>query len=125
MNLLVDTHVAIWWLDRPDRLSAPARAMISDPGNRVFISAASVWEIELKRAKGKLEVPDAYWPMLAAEGFEELSVTAKHARATSALPPHHADPFDRLLVAQAGVEQMVLLSRDAWIAQYNVPSVVA
>ncbi len=125
MNLLLDTHAAIWWLSDPHRLSLIAREAIAQPRNRAFISAASAWEVELKRAKGKLDIPSEYWDLWMADGFEELPVRAAHARATALLPPHHADPFDRLLIAQAREEGLVLISRDAWVPAYGVPFIEA
>jgi PIN domain nuclease of toxin-antitoxin system len=121
VNLLLDTHVAIWWLADPCRLSASAREAIAQPRNRAFISAASAWEVELKRAKGKLTLPADYWNLWMADGFEELPVRAVHARNSSRLPTHHADPFDRLLLAQAKAEGLVFISRDAWVPHYGVP----
>ena len=120
MKVLADTHVGVWWLAEPERLEPRAREILMAPGTRVFFSTASLWEIELKRAKGKLEIPEDYWDLLRAEGFEELPVRVEHVLALRQLPAVHADPFDRMLVAQAGAEGLVLASRDGFMAGYGV-----
>lgn len=121
MKVLADTHVGVCWLAEPERLEPRAREILADPGTRVFFSTASLWEIELKLAKGKLDIPDDYWDLLRAEGFEELPVRVDHVLALRQLPAVHADPFDRMLVAQARVEGLVLASRYEIMAGYGVP----
>lgn len=119
--MLAGAHVGVWWLAEPERLGPRAREILAAPGTRVFFSTASLWEIELKRAKGKLEIPVDYWDLLRAEGFEELPVRVEHVLALRQLPAVHADSFDRMLAAQAGAEGLVLASRNEIMAGYGVP----
>jgi PIN domain nuclease of toxin-antitoxin system len=119
-RLLVDTNALLWWLtDDPD-LSATAREALAEPANDVLVSAASVWQIAIKRALGKLTVPDDLLSQIEAQGFGWLTVNAEHAWQVRDLPPHHRDPFDRLLVAQSLVEQMPIVSADPRLAAYGV-----
>ena len=120
MNLLLDTHALLWWLDDPAKLAPSARAAIGDPANLVHISAVVIWEIVVKRGLGKLEVNGDFDAALAANPFRYLDITIAHARAVADLPPIHRDPFDRMLVAQAIVEGFRLVTRDPLIAQYPV-----
>ncbi len=98
MNLLLDTHVLLWWLDDPSTLSDRAESAIRDPDNNVLVSAATVWEIIIKKAIGKLDAPDDLDQALRDCGFAALPVTVPHALAVRSLPTHHRDPFDRMLV---------------------------
>ena len=125
MNLLLDTHVLLWWLDDHPTLSKKARAMITNGKNTVFISAAVIWEIRFKQALGKLEIPRNFRNVLGNEPFEMLDITADHAHAVGDLPPHHQDPFDRMLVAQAKTEGLTLVTRDAALKKYQLPIVEA
>jgi PIN domain nuclease of toxin-antitoxin system len=119
-RLLVDTNALLWWLtDDPD-LSATAREALAEPANDVLVSAASVWQIAIKRALGKLTVPDDLLSQIEAQGFGWLTVNAEHAWQVRDLPPHRRDPFDRLLVAQSLVEQMPIVSADPRLAAYGV-----
>ncbi len=121
MNLLLDTHVLLWAVDNDPSLSQAARAAIMDGQNIVFVSAATAWEITIKKALGKLKVPSGdYLQELKRHRFTPLDITTEHALAVEGLPPHHADPFDRMLVAQAQVEKLVLVTRDARIKAYSV-----
>lgn len=119
MRLLLDSHVLIWWAENPAELSPAARAAIADPANEVFMSAASLWEIGLKAAKGKLRVPAEFASVLRADGISDLPVHARHAERALGLPPVNGDPFDRMLVAQALEEGLVLVSRDRLIPAYG------
>jgi PIN domain nuclease of toxin-antitoxin system len=119
-RLLVDTHALLWWLIDDDALSRTAREALSDPATDVLVSTASLWEIAIKRALGKLSVPDDLPGHIEAQGFGWLAVQAEHAWRVRDLPPHHRDPFDRLLVAQALVEQMPIVSADPRFAAYGV-----
>lgn len=119
MNLLLDTHALLWWLaDEP--LEEQARAAIESPENLVSVSAASVWEIAIKRALGKLRTGDDLPGAIAAAGFEALAITVEHADAAGALPLHHRDPFDRMLVAQSQALGLVLVTRDPQLGAYDV-----
>jgi len=124
VRLLLDTHVFIWALGEPQKLPPQARAAIEDSGNDVFISAAVSWEITLKHALGKLALPSApsvYIPSrLQHFGFKELPISIGHTLAVSNLPAHHADPFDRILVAQAHVDGLTLVSVDEQIRKYPI-----
>ncbi|MHB1506031.1 MAG: type II toxin-antitoxin system VapC family toxin [Sulfobacillus sp.] len=119
MRWLLDTHVYLWYLADSAQLSAKARRLIAG-GDEVFVSAASIWEAAIKVASGKLEVDlTAMVEGIAVSGFIELPVLARHAAAVSTLPPHHRDPFDRLLVAQALQEPLRLLTCDPMLASYQ------
>ena len=119
-RLLVDTHALLWWLTDDAGLSDTARAALADPANDVLVSTASVWEIAIKRGLGKLEAPDDLPDHIEAQGFGWLPVAAEHAWRVRDLPPHHRDPFDRLLVAQALSERMAIVSADARFGAYGV-----
>lgn len=121
MNLLLDTHAFAWLLDGDARLPASARALIAS-ADLLHLSAASVWEGEIKRASGQLTAP----PFVAAArrvAVPVLAVTADHAEAAAHLPPIHRDPFDRMLVAQARIESLVIVTKDREIGRYGVPTV--
>ena len=120
MNFLLDTHVVIWWLDNPERLSKQARDVIVDARNVVFISAASIWEIGLKVQRGKLAVPESYIDLLQEDGFAFIDITIAHTQSAPQLPMHHENPFDRLLITQAKLEGCVLISRDHLFSKYDV-----
>ncbi len=119
MRLLLDTQVLLWWLADDPSLSAAARgAIASEP--EVFVSAASAWEIAIKRALGKLDAPDDLAATVAASGFKQLPITFDHAATAGTLPRHHEDPFDRMLVAQARCESLTLVTADKRISRYPV-----
>lgn len=120
-GLLLDSHALLWWQEDHARLSVRARRAIEQSGVQACFSAASVWELAIKQAKEKLRVPDELLGALASEGFVELQVTSAHATVAGALPLHHRDPFDRMLVAQAQVEKLTLVTGDARISAYDVP----
>ena len=119
-RFLVDTHALLWWLDDAPDLSGPARAAIADPTNEPLVSAASMWEIAIKRSLGKLTVPEELPDDVVEAGFGWLPVTAEHAWAAHGLPLHHRDPFDRLLVTQALGEGLPVITRDERFAAYGV-----
>lgn len=125
MRLLLDTHVVLWWLAADPTLGSAARAAIAAPRAAVFVSAASAWEISIKRALGKLVAPDDLADQVTAHRFEALSITLGHAMAAGALPPHHDDPFDRMLVAQAKTEELTVVTRDQRFALYGIPTLPA
>lgn len=121
MNLLLDSHALLWALTDPNKMTAEAVAEIRDPGNAVFFSAASVWELELKCAKGKLRLPEDWLAAARGTGFTELVVDSDSAAASARLPWHHTDPFDRLLIAQALEKKFRFATRDAAALLYSVP----
>ncbi len=118
MRILLDTHVLLWWLDDNPALSGRAREAISDGSNIVYVSAATIWEIVIKQALGKLVIPPDWVAAVHQEGFRRLSITWDHALQVARLPELHRDPFDRLLVAQAVVEGLVLVTNDDRLAGY-------
>ncbi|HTS51161.1 MAG TPA: type II toxin-antitoxin system VapC family toxin [Bryobacteraceae bacterium] len=119
MRILLDTHLLLWWLEGHPSLPAQAREMIRDPENTIFVSAVSLWEIWLKQSLGKLRLPVNFTERLAAEAFESLPLMASQTRQVALLPWHHRDPFDRMLIAQAQVEKLVLLTADEALAAYG------
>ena len=120
MKLLLDTHVLLWWLEDSPSLPDRIKDVIADSRNAVLVSAAVVWEIRIKQALGRLSLPANFRQVLEQQPFESLSITADHAHALAGLPMHHRDPFDRLLVAQAQAEELVLVTHDARMEQYEV-----
>lgn len=120
MRILLDTHFLLWWLADDPALGDRARDVISSPENLIFYSAASIWEIRIKQATGKLEIPEDFADVLARQALEPLAITVSHAHGLRDLPPHHRDPFDRLLVAQARHERLTMLTRDQVISEYDV-----
>jgi PIN domain nuclease of toxin-antitoxin system len=112
--------VLLWALDDPHRLDPDARNAIVEPENDVLVSAASIFEISIKRSIGKLKAPDDLPAHARAAGFESLAVTWEHADRVGRLPLHHRDPFDRLLIAQAQTEGLTIATRDARIGAYDV-----
>ena len=124
MKLLLDTHLLLWAAGEPDRLSADARALIDAPENELFFSAASLWEIAIKRGLGRddFQVDTRLLRRgLLDNGYSELPIGSEHAVAIEGLPSIHKDPFDRMLVAQSVVEGITLLTADAYVAQYPGP----
>lgn len=120
MRLLLDTHAVLWWQVDDPRLSARARHAIQS-ADLVWVSAASAWEVAIKVALGRLRVTEPFAITVAADDFSELPVTMAHAACLQTLPAHHADPFDRILVAQALVEGATLVSRDTALGVYGAP----
>jgi len=124
MRLLADTHVVLWWLADDERLNDDLKSVLdSEPD--VYVSAATVWEVAIKQAIGKLRAPVDLAERVSESGFRELPILARHAAAAGRLPPIHRDPFDRMLVAQARSEDLMLVTRDANIRRYDVATLVA
>jgi PIN domain nuclease of toxin-antitoxin system len=122
VKLLLDTHIVLWAAGQPEKLSESARTFLTTPGNVLFFSAASIWEIVIKRGLGRKDFkvdPHRLRKMLIVHGYTELPVTAEHALSVEALPLLHKDPFDRFLLAQARTEGMLLLTVDALVIQYQ------
>ncbi|NAZ74841.1 PIN domain-containing protein [Kineococcus sp. T13] len=120
MNLLLDTHVLLWWLTDDERLPERMRVAVADGENEVLVSAASAWEMSIKAALGKLSAPDGLREELQQQGFTELPVTVEDGLAAGALPRHHDDPFDRMLIAQAARRGLQLLTVDRRFGDYDV-----
>ena len=124
-RLLLDTHVLLWSLTDPQRLSQRAREAVEDPHSEVFVSPISGWEIALKRALGKLQAPETLEASIKKQGFTPLPLTFHHAEQAGTLPPHHGDPFDRMLVAQAQIEELIVVTSDRHISRYDVRTMAA
>ena len=116
---LADTHAMLWWLSDDRRLSRPARELMAAGDVPIHFSAASIWEAEIKGALGKLSVHDDLLEAIAADRFVEVPITARHAREAARLPALHRDPFDRMIVAQARLEGLVVITADSKIADYG------
>ena len=125
MRLLLDTHALVWALSDIPRLTENARIAIADPHNDVFVSAITAWEITVKRAKGHLTAPDNLSSVIEERGFEHLPLTFFHAEQAGLLPMYHRDPFDRLLIAQAQAEGLILVTRDRHIRRYGIRTLTA
>ena len=120
MRVLIDTHIFLWWDRQLRSLRRPLRAAIADEANDIFVSAASIWELATKRAIGKLSFSRSIVDAASEFGFEILPVTGSHAEHAGGLPGHHDDPFDRLIIAQAHLEGMVLGTQDRLMRPYGV-----
>ena len=120
MRVLIDTHIFLWWDRQLRNLSRPLRAAIEDDANDIFVSAASIWELAIKREIGKLSFRRSIVDAVAELGFEILPVTGSHAEHAGGLPRHHNDPFDRLIIAQACLEGMVLGTQDRLMRSYGI-----
>ena len=124
MRLLLDTHALLWWL-ADEGLTNQARDAIADPANLVVVSAASAWEISIKKALGKLAAPDDLEQQVHAGGFLPLQISISHGIAAGQLPRHHEDPFDRMLIAQAFAEGLTIVTRDKRFEDYGVALIPA
>lgn len=120
MRLLLDTHVLLWALADTPELKRDLKRQIVDPRNDVWVSAASVWEIAIKQRLGKLQAPDNLLEVIESSDFLPLTINFVHALVAARLPLHHDDPFDRMLVAQAQTEGMILVTRDRKLAAYQI-----
>ena len=119
-KLLLDTHVFLWWRTDDPLLQEAARSAIGE-ADVVFVSAATAWEAAVKASLGRLELPDTVESGVEDSGFEKMQISFSHAEAAAALPPHHGDPFDRMLVAQAISEDLTLVTHDRRLEAYEVP----
>jgi PIN domain nuclease of toxin-antitoxin system len=119
--LLLDTHTLLWSLGDVDRLSPVVRDVLAEGATTAYVSAASIWEIAIKRRSGKLKAPDDLAQKIAQASYDELAISHRHAELAGALPLHHQDPFDRMIVAQARCEGFTIVTRDRRISSYGVP----
>ena len=117
---LLDTNILLWWFYSHPNLGSQTKDIIQDPENSIFVSSASVWEISIKMGKSNLAVPNNFTELLYDEGFTELNITHLHAMHVLELPLHHSDPFDRILISQALVENLTLVSTDNKFSLYRV-----
>lgn len=124
MRLLLDSHVVVWWLADDPRLRATTRAAIADAGD-VIVSVVTPWELGIKVALGKLDMPDDLLDQVRSNGFDLLPISDTHAVAAAALPLLHRDPFDRMLIAQATIERLTLVTADAVFGAYDVATMPA
>ena len=120
MGLLLDTHILLWWLSDDPLLPSAVRPAIASQDNEVMVSAAAVWEIAIKKAAGRLEAPDDLLDVLTTNDFQTLEIKATHALLAGSLPPHHSDPFDRMMIAQAQAENLTLISADERFPPHEV-----
>jgi PIN domain nuclease of toxin-antitoxin system len=122
MNILLDTHIALWAINDDPKLPTKARKLILQPRNSIYFSAATIWEISIKHRLAREDMPlsgaEAY-ELFLGSGYQELSITSDHATATENLPMHHSDPFDRILIAQAMVHPMHFLTHDSKLSTYG------
>jgi len=119
-RLLLDTHVLLWWLSDDSQLGAESREAISNPRNQVYVSAASTWEISIKKSIGKLTAPEDLDAIVESEGFDKLPITLFHGEQAGLLPERHKDPFDRMLIAQAQSDGLVIVTNDEKITQFSI-----
>jgi len=123
-RLLLDTHVLLWWLADDPKLGTNARELISNANNEIYVSAASSWEISIKKRNGKLTGPDNIDRVVEQERFNKLPISLIHGEAAGQLPDHHKDPFDRMLIAQALKEKLTILTTDEKIQHYDAAVVM-
>ena len=121
MGFLLDTHVLLWWLANDPKLSADVREIIRNPVNDSFVSVATIWEIAIKTSLGKLKQPDDLLAVLRDNRFQVLDISAEHCLNVGSLPWHHKDPFDRMLISQALVEGLTIITVDQKFKFYDVP----
>jgi PIN domain nuclease of toxin-antitoxin system len=121
MNLILDTRALLWWLDDSPLLSDVGRSVIADPDNVIVLSAVVIWEIRIKQAIGKLEIAPDFYPVIKNQGFDLLPITVDHAMAVGELPMHHRDPFDRMIIAQAKLEGLKVVTHDTVFKKYDIP----
>ena len=124
-RLLLDTHTLLWWLADDPHLGQDTRALVADGANEVYVSAASAWEISIKKGLGKLKAPDGLDSVVLDEGFGQLEISFFHGEKAGELPPLHRDPFDRMLIAQAQAEGLDIVTSDAMFDRYGVKTINA
>ncbi|GJL63777.1 MAG: twitching motility protein PilT [Nitrospirales bacterium] len=121
MKILLDTHVFLWWMGDHKSLTAKAASTIKEGKNAVYVSAVTAWEISIKKALGKLKAPDELEEALEANRFLQLPITIQHGLMAGGLPRHHDDPFDRMLIAQAQLENLTIMTHDVHMKRYDIP----
>ena len=119
MRILLDSHPVLWWLEDNNSLGPQCRDLI-EHADEAFVSAVTPWELGIKRSLGKLSMPDGLVDVIESDGFTSLSITAAHAELAPSLPPFHRDPFDRMLIAQAQLEALILVTADKALASYDI-----
>jgi PIN domain nuclease of toxin-antitoxin system len=125
MKYLLDTHIILWWLTEPNKIALKARKIISDKNNRIYVSSVSFWEMAIKKSIGRLTLPNNILEILLAENFTMLSLTPEEGLGVADLPHIHQDPFDRILVIQAKLNDLILITADKKIMDYPVVTVKA
>lgn len=120
MRYLLDTHVILWWLTEPKKIKSKSARIISDKNNRIYLSSASFWEIAIKKGLGRISLPQNLIETLTAEGFEMLPITPEEGLGVADLPHLHSDPFDWLLIIQAKLNDLIIITHDAKIKRYPV-----
>lgn len=120
MRLLLDTHILLWWTVEPGRLRDHEYMAINDDANEIFVSVATVWELSIKQSLGRLDLDEDFDYMMEKNSFHQLPISFDHARGVRHLPHLHGDPFDRMLVTQAQLESLVLVTRDRHLSQYGI-----
>ncbi len=124
-RFLLDTHALLWWFAEPTKLSADARDIIASGSNAMYFSTAAAWEVSIKKNLGRLDFPTNLSDVLAKDHIEVLPIGLPHALAVTDLPLHHQDPFDRMQIAQAQIENLTVITRDKSFSQYDVPVIKA
>lgn len=124
-RILLDTHSLLWWLSDDQKLGEKARVLIAEPQNHIYVSAATTWEISIKKTLGKLKAPDDIDGIVEEGDFEKLSISLFHGEQAGNLPNIHKDPFDRMLIAQAQAEGLEILTKDPNIPKYGVKTIDA
>lgn len=124
-RILIDTHVLLWWLNGDSALGERAKTIIANEDNDIYVSAATAWEIAIKRKKGLLVVPDDIDAIIVEAGFKALPISIFHGEQAGELPLHHSDPFDRMLIAQAQAEGLQLMTKDSQFPHYGISLISA
>ena len=124
-GFLIDTHVLLWWAHSPDQIDSAARLVVANGRNQIFVSLASIWEMNIKIGRGRLELPAPPSEMLRRSRFQALPIAVEHIELVRELPDYHRDPFDRMLIAQAQAMELTIITRDRTFRQYDVATIAA
>jgi|SRR5579872_3910373 len=124
MKYLLDTHIILWWLTTPNKIHKKAQKIIKDKSNSVYVSSASLWEMAIKKSIGRLTLPYNLIEIIAVENFKILPVSAEESLGVADLPMHHTDPFDRLMIMQAKLNDLIIITRDSKFAEYPVITIL-